>query len=221
MIVLAIDTALEDCSVAIGQGSDIRLSERTIGRGHAEILMPATAALLAEAGLSARDLDRIAVSTGPGSFTGLRVGIAAARGLGLALDIPVIGIPTLKAHAVLASKMRDSVSAPNRPILALLPARADELYGQVFSGEGDPLGPLTVANAGRFGELAPEGSYDVAGAGAALLGAAFAPIHLRSAPSIATLLDLGAALSPDAFPPAPVYGKPPDAIPHSGGIARR
>lgn len=221
MIVLAIDTALEDCSVAIAAGSDIRIAERTVGRGHAEILMPAIAAILAEAGVAVRDIDRIAVSTGPGSFTGLRVGIAAARGLGLAAAIPVIGIPTLKAHAVLASTMGDPNIASGRRILALLPARADELYGQLFSAEGEPLEPLAVNIAARFADLARAGAYDVAGAGAAQLGAEFSPLHLRSAPSIRTLLDLGGILSPAAFPPTPVYGKPPDAVPHSGGLARR
>ena len=101
MLLLAIDTAGPDCAVALARsgagGAEIlvRASER-IGRGHAERLMPMIeAALRRSASVDFADLDRIAVTTGPGSFTGVRVGIAAARGLALALDIPAVGVGSL------------------------------------------------------------------------------------------------------------------------------
>lgn len=221
MIVLAIDTALENCSVAISDGSDVWHREQAIGRGHAEVLMPAVAAMLSEAGRTADDLDRIVVTTGPGSFTGLRVGIAAARGLGLAAGVPVVGVSTLAAHAFLAATLRREAGGPPRPILALLPARADELFGQLFSPDAEPLEPLMVASAEAFAARARELGCDVAGAGAALLGEGFAPLHRRAAPSVTALLAFGASLDPASHPPAPVYGKPPDAAPSKGGIARR
>ena len=213
MIVLAIDTALENCSVAISDGSDVWHREQAIGRGHAEVLMPAVAAMLGEAGRTAHDLDRIVVTTGPGSFTGLRVGIAAARGLGLAAGVPVVGVSTLAAHAFLAATLRREAGGPPRPILALIPARADELFGQLFSADAEPLEPLMVASAEVFAARARELGCDVAGAGA--------PLHLRAAPSVTALLAFGASLDPASHPPAPVYGKPPDAAPSKGGIARR
>lgn len=221
MIVLAIDTALEDCSVAIMAAAGVRLRQQTVGRGHAEILMPAIAALLSDASLAARDLERIVVSTGPGSFTGLRVGISAARGLAVATQVPVVGIPTLRAHAELAASMRRESGGEARPILALLPARADELYAQRFSAEGEPDGPLFVGRVRDLADLARAEDLALAGAGAAALGEGFAPAHLRSAPDIATLLTLGARLDPASHPPVPVYGKAPDAVPKADGIARR
>lgn len=220
MIVLAIDTALEDCSVAIVAPKGTVLRERTIGRGHAEYLMPAIAGLLADAGLAVRDLDRIAVSTGPGSFTGLRVGIAAARGLALATGVPVIGVPTLLAHAALAAELGSGLSESGRPILVLLPAREDECYAQLFSSEAEPLEALFIASIRELAERARAEGFRVAGAGAARLGPGFDPVHTRSAPSVATLLELGTRLDPAAHPPVPVYGRPPDAAPKRDGVAR-
>ena len=220
MIILAIDTALEDCSVAIARGTEIAAMERTIGRGHAELLMPMIASLLSEAGVLPAEIDRIAVSVGPGSFTGLRVGIAAARGLALAGAAKAVGVPTLQAHAWLAAQLAGGVTG--HPILVLLPARADELYGQVFSPGGEPLEPMALRPAAEFARLAEERQLDLAGAGAAALSGLREPLHRRSAPSILSVLELGARLSPDLNPPHPVYGKPPDATPQrQSGIARR
>lgn len=218
MILLAIDTALENASVGLVAGDRRWTRVATIGRGHAEILMDAIAGLLAEAGIPPSALERIAVTVGPGSFTGLRVGIAAARGLALVKRIPVVGVPTLMIHAAHALALMETP----RPVLALLPARADELYGQAFDAEGAPLSPPVAGNAAGFAGEAAEGGFAVAGAGAALLGEGLEPVHHDSAPSIGTLLDLGARLDPALFPPKPLYVKPPDAAPQAGArIARR
>src|SRR5262249_11140968 len=102
MRVLAIDTALEACSVAVldTERADVRFHESiAMQRGHAEALMPLVARVLARSSLDFSALDRIAVTTGPGSFTGLRVGIAAARGIALAAGKPAIGLSTLAAFA--------------------------------------------------------------------------------------------------------------------------
>ena len=102
MRVLAIDTALEACSVAVFDTAhaDARAQETLpMQRGHAEALMPMIERMLERAKIDAADLDRIAVTTGPGSFTGLRVGIAAARGIALASGKPAIGLTTLAAFA--------------------------------------------------------------------------------------------------------------------------
>ena len=92
MIILAIDTALDYCAAAVlDAGTRTMLAQETLEmkRGHAEALMPLIARVMKASGRSYLDLDRVAVTTGPGSFTGLRVGISAARGIGLAASKPV------------------------------------------------------------------------------------------------------------------------------------
>ena len=118
-LLLAIDTAFERCSAGLLDMDARRMlarAEPEIGKGHAERLMGVVAEVLTEAGASYADLGRIAVAVGPGSFTGLRVGVAAARGLSLALAVPAVGIGTL-----------DALAAPHigtgSPILAVLDAR--------------------------------------------------------------------------------------------------
>ncbi|MET4635558.1 tRNA (adenosine(37)-N6)-threonylcarbamoyltransferase complex dimerization subunit type 1 TsaB [Kaistia defluvii] len=220
MTLLAIDTALENCSVGLSAGGAVFLRAETIGKGHAERLMPEIAALLAEAGVAISAIQRIAVSVGPGSFTGLRVGIAAARGLALVYRVPVVGVGTLLTHAALATSLRPPGN--ERPILALLPARGDELYGQLFSAKLEPAGEAVLASIGHFAALADESDADLAGAGAIRLERPDRVIHDRSAPDIATLLSLGASLDPADHPPKPLYLKPPDAKPQlHKGIARQ
>ncbi|MCX5580706.1 tRNA (adenosine(37)-N6)-threonylcarbamoyltransferase complex dimerization subunit type 1 TsaB [Kaistia terrae] len=220
MTLLAIDTALENCSVGLSTGGAVFLRAQTIGKGHAELLMPEIAALLAEAGLPAAAITRLAVSVGPGSFTGLRVGIAAARGLALVNRIPVVGVTTLLSHAALAASERQA--GRDRPILALLPARGDELYGQLFTAALEPVGEAVLASIEHFSEIAAQSDADLAGAGATRLDRPDRVIHARSAPDIGILLELGARLDPAAHPPKPLYIKPPDAKPQlHKGIARQ
>ncbi len=104
-------------------------------QGQAERIFPAIDELLARNGVTYAGLSRIAVTTGPGSFTGLRIGLSAARGLGLALDIPVIGVPSLLA---LSLSTRCDATA------VLLDARRDEAYFQLFSGPAIPVGEPAI-----------------------------------------------------------------------------
>ena len=109
MLVLAIDTALEACSAAIFDSAEetiVASESQLMARGHAEALIPILAAVMQQAAISYAALDRIAVAVGPGSFTGLRVGLAAARALALAWNCPVLGYPTLALVA--AQALEDS-----------------------------------------------------------------------------------------------------------------
>ena len=125
---LAIDTAAPRLQLALRHEGAIDISVDELKQGHAELLFPRIAALLERNHVGYADLDRVAVTTGPGSFTGLRIGLSAARGLGLALSIPVIGVPSLFAI---------SLSAPPAiPAVVLLDARRDEAYFQRFSAPG-------------------------------------------------------------------------------------
>src|SRR3978361_482116 len=102
MLILAIDTALDACAAAVLDTDTSQLvaqESQAMKRGHAEALMPLIARVMKESGIAFSSLDRIAVTTGPGSFTGLRVGLSAARGIALAAEKPVVGVTTLTAHA--------------------------------------------------------------------------------------------------------------------------
>src|SRR5579871_6712308 len=137
MLILAIDTALEACAAAVldTTTSKVLASESLVmKRGHAEALMPLIGRVMRDSGLQFAALDRIAVTSGPGSFTGLRVGLSAARGIALAADKPVVGVTTLTAYAA------PSVSAnAEYPVISAIDARHDHVYFQVVSGNGSAL----------------------------------------------------------------------------------
>jgi tRNA threonylcarbamoyladenosine biosynthesis protein TsaB len=223
MRLLAIDTALEACSVGVSP-DDARppvVVSEVIGRGHAERLMGMIQSVLREAGLTVADLERIAVTVGPGSFTGVRVGIAAVRGLGLVTGCPAVGIGTL---AVLAERARWLAGA--RPVLAVLDARRGEVYAQSFDRQGAPLGPPEVAAAALFAERVDEQTL-IAGAGADQILAGLGSfdearvVHRDAAPDIAALLRLGRHAPPPAAPPRPLYLRPPDAKPQAAFAVQR
>ena len=131
-MILAIDTSAAQCAVAIVD--DDRVAVRRVGmaRGHAETLFPLIEEVLAELGASYDDLDRIAVCTGPGSFTGLRVGISAARGLALGCGIPAIGVTRFEAVA----------AGIGGSCTIRLPGRGGSVFAQDFGDDlnavGDP-----------------------------------------------------------------------------------
>lgn len=201
MRVLAIDTCLSACSVAVLDGDRIAAAaSEAMERGHQERLAPMAARVMEEAGLTFAALDRIAVTLGPGSFTGLRVGLAFAKGLGLALGRPVIGLGCLE---VLAAPF---AGAPGRT-LALLPGRGDAVCSQVFEA-GAALGEPALGPVSDLGLLAPiariVGAADLAAdalAGAERLPSAF--------PDIALAARLAVHRSP--APLHPLYMRPPDA----------
>ncbi len=145
MFILAIDTALDACSVAVFDTATETfpaLETEVIGKGHAERLMAMIETTMAKAGLRFPDLGRIAVTVGPGSFTGIRVGLAAARGIGLAGKLPVVGISTLDAIAK---------GAPgDEPVMIALDARRSEVYVATYDAAREMIGEpdiLTVDEA--------------------------------------------------------------------------
>ncbi len=223
MKLLAIDTAFEACSVAVvGGGRSPVVASEVIGRGHAERLFGMVAAAMDEAGLTFDALDRIAVTVGPGSFTGLRVGIAAARGLALAVGCPVIGVGTLDAHAVRARRVAGAV-----PVTAVVDARRDEVYGQRFAANGAPVGPPVVGTAAFFaGQIADGEVLAGSGADAVLCALSGGPqvevVHRDTAPDIRIVSEIAAAATPSNNAPRPLYLRPPDAKPSATvGVARR
>ena len=220
MNLLAIDTALEACSVGVAiDGRPPVLRSETIGRGHAERLFGMLSEAMSEAGLAFAALDRIAVTNGPGSFTGIRVGIAAARGLALVIGCPVVAIGTL---AMTAAAARDT--AGPQPVLAAHDAKRDEIHAQAFDAGGAPLCEPFAGSAGDVAARAGDGML-LAGSGAALVAAAMAEpgriVTVPAIPDIAILLRLGRSAPPPGGPPRPLYLRPPDAKPQATGVARR
>ena len=155
MLILAIDTALDACAAAVldtDAGKLIAQESQAMKRGHAEALMPLIARVMKASGVAFAALDRIAVTTGPGSFTGLRVGLSAARGIALAAGKPVVGVTTLTAYAApIVSENGE------HPVISAIDARHDHVYFQVVGGDGSSLikpkvAPIAEAlDAARFG----------------------------------------------------------------------
>jgi tRNA threonylcarbamoyladenosine biosynthesis protein TsaB len=147
-LLLAIESATESASVALAHGADVlAASAIAAGRPASESLLPAILAVLDEAGVALADLDAFAVSIGPGSFTGLRVGVATVKGLAFGGGQPVVPVPTLAALALRAAR-------PDACVAALLDARRGEVYAALY--RGDPAAPPQLAPA----VLAPDALAD-------------------------------------------------------------
>jgi tRNA threonylcarbamoyladenosine biosynthesis protein TsaB len=225
MLILAIDTALDACAAGIldtDAGKLIAQESLVMKRGHAEALMPLIARVMKESGIAFAGLDRIAVTTGPGSFTGLRVGLSAARGLALAANKPVVGVTTLTAYA--APIVSES---GEQPVIAAIDARHDQVYFQVVSGNGSSLirpkvAPIEEAlDASRFG--APHLVGNAAKILAERWPAQASPpfkVDAQAAPDIAWVAWLGAAVSPNTAPARPFYLRAPDAKPPKEALAK-
>lgn len=214
MIVLAIDTAGTGCYAALyDSDTDTVLGAdgADIGRGHAERLMEFVDGALAAAGLDLPSVERVAVTVGPGSFTGIRVGVAAARGLALALGIPAVGVSSLAALA--ADRQAGT------PLLVAMDAKRDEVYWQAFAADGQPLSPPALAGLEEARGIAAAHDGALAGSAAALLRAE-APQETDGV-SIATVARLGARLDPQGHLPRPLYLRGPDAKPQAGFAIRR
>ncbi len=220
MKILAFDCATGRLSVAVVV--DGRLAARhdePAARGQGERLLPAIAATLAAAGLGFAGLDRIAVTVGPGHFTGLRVGLAAARGLRFATGLPVIGITTLEAlaHGVVAEERT------GRPVLAAVDSKRAEPYFQLFDAALAPLGPAVATTPADFAAslhlraLALAGDPAVRDALAARgIDVALAAVRHPDAAVVAALAagrDAGEALTPFYLHPAAVTRPAPAAEP--------
>jgi tRNA threonylcarbamoyladenosine biosynthesis protein TsaB len=220
MLILALDTALDACAAGIldtRSGKLIAHESLPMKRGHAEALMPLLARVMAQSGIAFADLDRIAATTGPGSFTGLRVGLSAARGIGLAAGKPVVGITTLTAYA--APVVSETGEAP---VIAAIDARHDHVYFQAVSGSGSSLVRPAVIPIDEAVEAARFGAPHLVGNAAEIIAAhwpsdAPAPLSVdaKPAPDLSWIAWLGAAVDPETALARPYYLRAPDAKPQS------
>ncbi|MBN8937955.1 MAG: tRNA (adenosine(37)-N6)-threonylcarbamoyltransferase complex dimerization subunit type 1 TsaB [Rhizobiales bacterium] len=225
MLVLALDTALGASSAAIldtAAGRLVASMSEPMDRGHAERLLPMVAELFAGTGLAPRDCRRFVATTGPGSFTGLRVAIAAARGMALAARGETVGISTLTA---LAAPLL--AAADPSPVLAVIDARHGHVYAALTGADGQAiLAPAYRPAAAAAAAAVAHGAVVVGPGQAALLAAwpdGAAPPRLAAAtafPDIAWIARLGAEADPREAPCRPLYLKEADAKPQSRSLLR-
>lgn len=218
MRVLAIDTALEACSAAVldtARGGILASESVAMVRGHAEALMPLVARVMHDATLEFTELDRIAVTVGPGSFTGLRVGVSAARGIAVAAGKPAVGLTTLAAYAAPYIAADDET-----PLIAAIDARHEQVYMQLFGTGGRPLTQPRLAPLRDAVRAATSGPARIVGSAAAMLAAAWpaneprpAVVDPARAPVIDWVAHLGAAAAQALSLPKPLYLRAPDAQP--------
>ncbi len=224
MNLLGIDAACSACSAALLQDDAITAHcYRAMQRGHVEALMPMVATVLHDSGAGYSDLHMVAVTVGPGSFTGLRTGLAAARGIARALGIPLVGVTTLETVAFAAA--RDTADAPDAATLVVaLETRRADLYLQCFALDLAPkCDPVSILPQDAAAIL-PDGPLVAAGDGAARLHEALANrervVEIVPGPGLPDARDV-ARIAADRFgaegmpsmtyhsPPAPVYLHPP------------
>jgi tRNA threonylcarbamoyladenosine biosynthesis protein TsaB len=222
--ILAIDTALEACSAAVldtGRADGLTRKSLPMVRGHAEALMPLIAAVMSDAGVEFAELDRIAVTVGPGSFTGLRVGVAAARAIALASGKPAVGVTTLAALA--APYFDDGGGA----LMSVIDARHDRVYMQLFGPGGRSLVAPRIATVNIATHAALAGPTRIVGNAARLIAEAWpanepAPaVNPMRAPDIEWVARLGGATHDLTAPVRPLYLSEADARPQEAGILPR
>jgi tRNA threonylcarbamoyladenosine biosynthesis protein TsaB len=213
---LGIDTATRRPSIALAGAATAALRRLPEGAWHARELLSAIEALLGEARLAKGDLGGIGVAAGPGSFTGVRIGLATAKGIGFALDIPVTGVSTLEA---MARAVALSIDAPETLVCAVLEAGRGELYGATFRTAPGGLTRIDPDRAWRPEDLAarlPRGTV-ASGDGVAALGAAGAVVEQVETPPLAPVIAAQArVLAPQGtgYRPGcatPNYVRPADA----------
>jgi len=207
--VLALDTCLDACSVAVCEdAAPLAMRSEIMARGHQERLAPMAADVMAEAGAAFDALGLIAVTVGPGSFTGLRVGLAFAKGLALALNIPCVGVGALEALA--------ASEAVAGFVAAAVDAKRGQIWLQAFiDGRAamapDALAPETAA--ARLAELWSGGDALLVGSGAAMVAGVLpkALISARLAPDPVAVARTALRMRPPYPPPRPLYLRAPDA----------
>lgn len=220
VLTLAIDCSARFCAVALHDaGADMILASANpdIGRGHAEQLPAVLQSVLADADVDLSRVGRIGVTIGPGSFAGIRVGVAFARGLALALRVPAVGVGSLEAIAVPAARQL------RKPVMAVLDARRGHVWAIIVDADGVLIEPACELSPEAAAALALEHGCAITGSGAALLSyidntLAAGIVGELVAPEIEDVARLAATLDPAANPAEPRYLRDADAKPQAGFV---
>lgn len=225
MTVLAIDTAHAAVSAGLVdlRGELLAQESRPMTRGHSEALLPLVESVMKAGQVDFAQLSRVAVVVGPGSFTGIRIGISAARAIGLACGIPAVGVSSLPAFA--APLMGAGVGGV---IAAAIDAKHGQVYVQGFSSTGQSLLTPRVAKVRDAVRALGAGPFRLVGSGAPMMaieawsaGMEADVIGEAASPDIAYVARLGLLADPEQAPARPFYLKAPDAKPHFGGLIAR
>jgi tRNA threonylcarbamoyladenosine biosynthesis protein TsaB len=226
MRILALDTALGACAACVleeGIAEPLAMEQMLLERGHAEALLPLVARVMARVDGGFASLSRVAVTVGPGSFTGLRVALAAARAIGLAAHIPVVGVSTLGAYC--AAMMAREVG---RIKVAAIDARHDTVYLQALAPDGTQLVPPRQIPLKEAVRAMVSGPISLAGSGATMLaqeawsiGLDAVVVDASPAPDIRWVARLGLKADPETALPRPLYLRAADAQPQDHGKVAR
>ncbi|MDA0238638.1 MAG: tRNA (adenosine(37)-N6)-threonylcarbamoyltransferase complex dimerization subunit type 1 TsaB [Proteobacteria bacterium] len=226
-LLLAFDTAGSHCSVALcDEGQVLAYRHESMARGQAEALFPIIQSVLSEAGAGYAELEGLAVTTGPGSFTGLRIGLAAARGIVLAASIPALGVTSFDA---LLQAMPEA-EIDGRAILVALDSKRSDPYFQLYSATREPLSSPNSCLPEEVLRLIGDRPVVVIGDGIAGISEAFdsagidyclgdAPLSV-DARSIATLAERNWPPSIEAGVLEPLYLRSPDTTSSDGTPSR-
>lgn len=211
MIVFSVDTAHAACSVCVydtSQDRALALVSEPMQRGHAERLTDMADQAVASAGISFSDIDRLAACSGPGTFTGVRIGLAFVRGLALVLKVPAVGITTF---AALAENCR--TVSPATDIWVVQDARRGEVYLQGFGSDGGEVHAASVLSVADADALTNDKSGLVVGSGTGLINLpdGLAVSGISSIPDIATIAKLAGRVADTSQPAMPFYLRSPDA----------
>lgn len=226
MKILAFDTACGGCSAAVWRdGIVLAQRQEAMKHGQAEALMPMLVAVMAEARLPFTALDRLAVTVGPGSFTGVRVGLAAARGLALAASLPIVGLTTSETFAL--AVLLGAGPPGTGVILSAVDARRSDVFLQAFcAATHQPLSEIEAVEPGEVPAwlerhaLTPE-DCRLVGDGADQISGVERVASLSLLPDPVVLARLAAGRTPQDAPPSALYIRPPDvALPRYGGQLR-
>jgi tRNA threonylcarbamoyl adenosine modification protein YeaZ len=226
MRILAIDTSRGAASVAVFDGSSQSTLARdsvAMARGHAEALAPMLERAMRDVEGGFASIERVAVAIGPGSFTGIRVGLAMARAIALTLEAPVVGVSTLVAF------IGPLLEQPGPGVIAsVIDARHGQVYFQLFESIGRPILPPRVTSVRDAARLIGGGPARLAGDAAMLVaeearrgGVEFDASEAAAFPDIVALARIGLAADPEASPARPLYVKAPDAHPSQGDAIAR